>query len=209
MKNNFYSLILTLFIFLLFLSCENQKKRQKDSYVPESTESSNSEAKLKSYPITTADFNYDIFNQTDKEIYTNGNRDIACSIIGQINPDSIYKMSITSSASKITQTPSKYLGRVVTFKGEVDQISELDKKVELNKNIQGEGWYTILLLVKNQNTRFGLMTIDIAYYGDIDKIELKKNMSFSGFFVGTYQSFNAYGGLVQGLSMVSNRVSSN
>ncbi len=142
------------------------------------------------------------FDVSNRDVYTNNNRYVASALIPSVDYDTLVKMSVTNSITKITRSYSKYLGQVVTLSGQVGEISELDKSIDLNKNISGDNWHTLLLYVNNPNAKMGITTIDCLFNGDIEKIKPNQNLTVTGVFAGTYQSTNSYGGIVEGLSIV-------
>lgn len=146
------------------------------------------------------------FNSDNIDVYSNGNRNLASMYISELSIENSQELTIKSSLGKITKSPSNYLGKMLTIRGKISEISETNMQDEFNKGLKGGKWHTLLIQAENNNSRFGSMAIDFLYNGDIEKIEPKQIVSITGYFVGTYFSMNAYGGRVEAVSMVGNIV---
>ncbi len=65
-------------------------------------------------------------------------------------------------------------------------------------------WSEILIITNNPNSPVGVTTVDFLFNGDISKIRSGQVITFSGYFIGTFESTNAMGGHVEALAMVGN-----
>lgn len=140
------------------------------------------------------------FNKTDKAIETNGNVPVAMTkIIGVNGTNHDSPVKITST--ELTKSPYSSLGKLIKIKGQVFKVEELQR----NPDIPGR-WAEILLLAPNKNSATQVSTISYIYDGDISTINSGDVITCSGFFSGTYQSQNAMGGAVEGLSVVGNKI---
>ncbi len=142
------------------------------------------------------------FNTTDKSFKTNGNALLAFEKI-QSGDIKLEKQAVSISAAALTKTPYSTLGKLVKIKGDVIKVEE----IPLAPGMTGS-WAEILLLSQNQNNPLGQSTIDFLYYGDISNINAGDTLWCTGYFVGTYESQNAMGGMVEGLAFIGNKVNS-
>lgn len=70
-------------------------------------------------------------------------------------------------------------------------------------NLSGR-WSEILLLVNNPNSNIGSSTVDFLYQGDISEIDSGKWITLCGYFVGTYETENSFGGKIEALAFLGN-----
>lgn len=142
------------------------------------------------------------FNSSDKSSKTNGNFIVAMAKI-QTSQDRLEPPATPTSAATLTKSPYSTLGKFIKIKGTIFKVEELP----LTPGMTGQ-WAEVLLLSPNANNPLGASTIDFLYYGDIANINSGDVVWCTGYFAGTYESQNAMGGTVEGLSMVGNKISS-
>lgn len=140
-----------------------------------------------------------IFNSSDKSINTNGNLAVAISVLPGLT-DSINNQAVTINATTLTKSPYSSIGKLIKIQGEVFKVEEAP-------GTSGKA-AEVLLLAANKNNPLGASTVSFLYFGDISKINSGDVVWCTGFFIGTYDSQNAMGGAVEGLSMVGNKISS-
>jgi hypothetical protein len=116
-------------------------------------------------------------------------------------PSETWKKAEPSTASKITRSPYSMTGKLVRLKGVVMEIEQLPPI----KDIPGD-WYQLDMLADNPNSRFGVTGVYVIYIGDGSGIEPKSTVTCAGYFVGLEQGQNAFGGTVQGITIVSNAI---
>ena len=150
---------------------------------------------------STADSSAQSFNTSDKSVATNGNMTYAVKLINLSSEEDTWKRSQKISASTITKSPYSSLGQLVQMKGEIYNIEECSPSMGL----QGK-WAEILVLVNNPNSPMGVSTISFINNCDISKINSGDKVICGGYFIGTYESQNAMGGTVEGLSLIGNAI---
>lgn len=140
------------------------------------------------------------FNKSDKSVEINGNILVAMAKapgISGTSPDVFEK----KNASELTKSPYSSIGKLIKIKGKVFKVEELP----VNPGIPGN-WAELLVLTPNKNSAIEVSTISFLYNGDISSINSGDMVTCSGYFAGTYQSQNAMGGTVEGLSVVGNQI---
>jgi len=140
------------------------------------------------------------FNTSDKSIETNNNINVAFSKYLQGASNSGPYLQVMSAAD-ITKSPYSNLGKMVMVKGQIYKVEELPPDPTLPGKM-----YEILLLTKNPNSPLGATTINCMCIGDIKGASPKQTASCGGYFVGTFNSPNSVGGIVEALVIVGNVV---
>jgi len=86
------------------------------------------------------------------------------------------------------------------MKGLVYKIEEVPE----NQNFH-QKWNGILMVVEDPNSAFGATNVTFIYSGDdIEKIDPNTYITCAGYFVGTSNGQNAYGGTIESLVLVGN-----
>ena len=67
-------------------------------------------------------------------------------------------------------------------------------------------WSEILMLVGNANSPLGATTVSFIYKGDISEVNSNQTITCAGYFIGTYESQNSMGGMVEGVVLVGNKL---
>lgn len=132
-----------------------------------------------------------VFNTSDKSIETNGNVLVAVDRLSGNSVDSWDAIAKTSAES-ISKSPYSALGKLHSISGKVFKVEEFPPTLGLSGQ-----WSEVLMLADNQNSVTGVSTIDCIYSGPVDKIKSGDRATCSGYFIGTFDSQNALGGLVE------------
>lgn len=145
------------------------------------------------------------FNKGDKNVVANGNLPIAIEMHDYMaekgaKPDLSALDGDLADISSITRKPYSAIGKIFKVRGKVYKIEELPPSASRSKT----AWSELLLLVKNPNSRGGVTTVDFIYNGDTTSIKNNATLEIVGYFIGTYESTNAFGGQVEGLTFVGN-----
>ena len=102
-----------------------------------------------------------------------------------------------TSIEEVTKNPYAALGKVCEFKGEIYKV----EATAPNPVMKGP-WTEILILVPNENNPTGVTSVDLICKGDATGVNAGDEVTFSGYFIGTYESQNAVGGTVEGIALV-------
>jgi len=145
------------------------------------------------------------FNKDDKNVVINGNLPVAIEMHDWMaekgaKPDLSALDGDLADISSITRKPYSAIGKIFKVRGKVYKIEELPPSASRSKT----AWSEFLLLVKNPNSRGGATTVNFIYNGDTTSIKNNATLEIAGYFIGTYESTNAFGGQVEGLTFVGN-----
>lgn len=140
------------------------------------------------------------FNTSDKSVEINGNILVAMTKTPGISGTSSDVFE-KKNASELTKSPYSSIGKLVKIKGKVFKVEELQRNPDIHGN-----WAEILMFTPNKNSATEFSTISFLYDGDISPVNSGDIITCSGYFAGTYQSQNAMGGTVEGLSVVGNQI---
>lgn len=105
------------------------------------------------------------------------------------------------NAARLTRNKDSYEGKIVRLKGIVWQIEQLPP-IESIK----DDWYQMQIMVDNPNSTLGVTSIYFIYIGDASNVEPKTEITCAGYYVGTQQGENAFGGPVEALTIVGNAI---
>ena len=140
------------------------------------------------------------FNTSDKSIITNDNIIVAAYKV-QDSAGDLWADAEVVTASQLTKSPYSSIGKKCKITGKIFKVEELPPSLGLKGR-----WGELLLLVKNPNSPLGATTIDYIYEGDISKINSGQIVTCTGFFLGTNESENSMGGVVESIVFLGNRV---
>jgi len=141
------------------------------------------------------------FNTTDKSIASNDNVIVAAGKLKDDSPDSLWAKSEKISVNKLTKSPYSSLGKPCKITGRIYKLEEMPP----SPGMQGS-WSEILMLVGNANSPLGATTVSFIYKGDISEVNSNQTITCAGYFIGTYESQNSMGGMVEGVVLVGNKL---
>ena len=139
------------------------------------------------------------FNVSDNMISSNGNIVVAIKMIGQASPDAIWNNAKDTTASIITKNPYLFIGTLCKIYGRVSRVEAFPLYPELPGH-----WSEILMLTANRNSPLGTSNVGFIYNGDIATVNSRDRMTCAGYYVGTYETENAFGGKLEVLVIVGN-----
>lgn len=137
------------------------------------------------------------FNTSDKYISSNGNVGVAFAKYGEAI-GSVQPPAERITLAELTKSPYSNLGKLIQVKGRVYKVEEMPPSPNMPGTI-----YEVLMLSDNENSPFGVTTVDCLCLGHVDA-KPNKVVSCGGYFVGTYETQNAMGGNVEALTIVGN-----
>lgn len=135
------------------------------------------------------------FNTTIKNAEQSGNLTLAVNKVLKLKQSEVLANITTSSIATLTKSPTKHIGKFVKIKGLVFEVTEVDGL---------PGWAFIKISVENPNSVDRYTSMVCYYHGDIEKINPNTEVTVAGYFAGTYDGQNNYGGHVEGLTIVGN-----
>lgn len=178
------------FIMAALLGCDNGLYSKPKTEVAVKTEQNDSNLKNQHTPADVQK-KFPGFNTSEKDIVSNGNLAAAVELLGGNSGqpwDTIKKTTIES----ISKSPYSAMGKLYSISGKVYKVEELPPSLGLKGD-----WSEIIMLANNPNSALGASTIDCIYSGTVDKIKAGRTATCSGYFVGTFESQNAMGGMVE------------
>jgi hypothetical protein len=141
------------------------------------------------------------FNFNDKNIGTNGNVLVAMSLLNGIQPESTVAIAKKITAETVTKSPYSTIGKLISIPAKIYKIEELPG----SSGYKGQ-WTEILCTTPNRNSSLGFSSIDFIVYGTNAPLNSGDKIWCTGYFVGTYESSNMYGGKVEALMIIGNAV---
>jgi hypothetical protein len=141
------------------------------------------------------------FNTVEKSVTKNGNLQVAISKITSLSPEALWRAASFLPIEQITKNPYSSMGRLCKISGVVDEIQEMPP----DKIMSGR-CSDILIMVKNRNASLGMSGIEIFYAGDPRDINPETTITFAGYYIGTIQTHNLMGGIVENLVFVTNSI---
>lgn len=143
----------------------------------------------------------DKFNVADKSVTTNNNLLVAVEKLRGESVDSFYPKAEKTDAAILTKSPYSSIGKIVKITGKIYKVEEIPPSPEFKGK-----WGEVLMFVDNRNSALGATTVDYLHEGDISKINPGQIVTCFGYFIGTHDSPNAMGGMVESVVLVGNKV---